>query len=66
MKWNPKNGKNKVLIDGMGREIPHVYEYDDETGIAKIFIKGKDGMIVDDGRLLAITVKLKDAKIVDK
>ena len=50
----------------MGREIPLVHEFDDETLEAKILIKGKNGIIVANGEALIITVKIPGAKVVDK
>lgn len=66
MKWTPKNGIDKVLIDEMGRQIPYVIEFDDETNEATILLSGKDGIIVSNGETLKIKVTINGAKVVDK
>ena len=66
MKWTPENGKDKIVIDEMGKQVPYVVTFDDETQEAQILIKGKNGIIVAGGEMLKVTVKIPGAKVVDK
>jgi len=68
MIWNGQNGKDKILIDSTGKQIPYVKSFNDETKEVELFLKAQSGVgcIVSGGEILVIKVIIPDAKVVRK
>lgn len=68
MIWDFTNGREISVVDSMGRIIPYVKSFNDETGEIEVFVKPQLGnhFIVDDKSIVVFRATLKDAKIKDK
>jgi len=72
--WTPKNGKNKIVKDAIGKVIDSVISFDDETNMAVILVANCDydnnkHIIVqsDDGNtVLKVKVHLRGCTIEDR
>jgi len=68
MIWHAKtNGKQKKLIDCMGKEILYVRQFDDITKEAMLFLSaGGKSVVVSEGKALLTKITIPDAKIIDR
>ena len=71
MIYTAQNAKNKMLVDGIGRQIKFVKTWDDVTNEAEIPLmsgstQDKPHFVVSGGDIVTVKVHLPDAKLIDK